>query len=532
MATSYATPGIYIEERPSGSMPIQGVGTAIAAFVGLTDTYNPAEGDPDDSAGVQPQLVTSWPQYERIYGGCDSGALLPYAVRGFFDNGGTMAYIVRVSGRGAAQPATLALTAAGNAEIPAFTVVAAVDDATGYEVEVVRSPAPDGDGEGEPPAPEFAIKVLRNGQQVEEVTGLSFTKSPKVLEKAINDQAKAIRVQVQNVGGVALAERTPAAGRYPLRQAAPDQIEPMALAGSETDRTGYQGLVIADDVTIVAVPDLITLTTRADGSFDSESYIAFQATLADWAAASGKRMAILDPPPGLNATGAAEWREKLGKDTAFAAAYYPNVVVPNLSSAKGANGPRFLTVPPSGHIAGIWARTDAVRGVHKAPGNEELRGVIGLETKLSDGEQGLLNPIGVNCLRNFGTFGLRVWGARTLAMTDPSWRYINVRRLFNYIEESIRRGTRWAVFEPNDTALWARVKRNVGYFLRGLWMQGALVGATPEQAFYVICDESNNPPSSVAEGKLIVDIGVAPSRPAEFVVFRISQWQSGDSTSE
>lgn len=528
MATSYATPGIYIEERPSGSMPIQGVGTAIAAFVGLTDTYVPSQGDPDDPDGVKPQLVTSWPQYERIYGGCESGAMLPYAVRGYFDNGGTMAYIVRVSGRGAGQPATLALTAAGNAEIPSFTIVSAVEDPTGYEVEVSQAPA----GEDDQAPPEFTLKVLRNGQQVEEITGLSFAKSPKVLEKTINDQAKAIRVQVQNVGGVALSERSPAPGRYQLRQAAPEQVEPTALAGSETDRTGYQGLVIADDVTIVAVPDLITLTTRADGSFDSESYIAFQATLADWAAASGKRMAILDPPPGMNATAAAEWREKLGKDTAFAAAYYPNVVVPNLSGAKSPNAPRFLTVPPSGHLAGVWARTDAVRGVHKAPGNEELRGVVGLETKLSDGEQALLNPIGVNCLRNFGTFGLRVWGARTLAMTDPSWRYINVRRLFNYIEESIRQGTRWAVFEPNDLALWQRVKRNVGYFLRGLWMQGALVGATPEQAFYVICDESNNPPSSVAEGKLIVDIGVAPSRPAEFVVFRISQWQSGDSTTE
>lgn len=117
-------------------------------------------------------------------------------------------------------------------------------------------------------------------------------------------------------------------------------------------------------------------------------------------------------------------------------------------------------------------------------------------------------------------------------MTDPSWRYINVRRLFNFIEESIRRGTRWAVFEPNDTDLWQRVKRNVGFFLHGLWMQGALVGATPEQAFYVLCDETNNPPSSVAEGKLIVEIGVAPSRPAEFVIFRISQWQSGQSTTE
>ncbi len=526
MATSYATPGIYIEEQPSGSMPIQGVGTAIAAFIGLTATYVPAEGDLDDPDGVQPQLVTSWPQYERIYGGFAPGALLPYAVRGYFDNGGTQAYIVRVSGRGGARPPMLELAAASHAELAAMTVEATDPGATGYEVEFVApSPPPEGGQATE----DYALKVLRNGQVVEEIGGLSFSKSPRVLEKTINDQARTIKVTVAATGG-ALAERIPAPGRYALQLPAAESVPPDALAGSETERTGYQGLVIADDVTIVAVPDLVTLTTREDGSLDEESYIAFQAGLADWAAASGKRMAILDPPPGLNATGAAEWREKLGKDTAFATCYYPNVVVPNLT--KGQDGPRFLTVPPSGHIAGIWARTDAARGVHKAPGNEELRGVVGLEIKLSDGEQGILNPIGVNCLRNFGTFGLRVWGARTLAMTDPSWRYINVRRLFNFIEESIRRGTRWAVFEPNDTDLWQRVKRNVGFFLHGLWMQGALVGATPEQAFYVLCDETNNPPSSVAEGKLIVEIGVAPSRPAEFVIFRISQWQSGQSTTE
>ena len=279
------------------------------------------------------------------------------------------------------------------------------------------------------------------------------------------------------------------------------------------ERTGYQGLVIADDVTIVAVPDLVTVTTRPDGSLDLEAYLAFQAGMADWAAASGKRMAILDCPPGLGPTGAAEWREKLGKDTPFAAAYYPSVVVPNRADPHPPNAPRFLTVPSSGHMAGIWARTDSIRGVHKAPANEEIRGVIGLETPISDGEQALLNPIGVNCLRNFGTFGIRVWGGRTLAMTDPSWRYINVRRLFNYIEESIRRGTRWAVFEPNDVDLWQRVKRNVGYFLRGLWMQGALVGATPEQAYYIICDESNNPPSSVAEGSSSSRSGSARADP-------------------
>ncbi|MCB0912492.1 MAG: phage tail sheath family protein [Propionibacteriaceae bacterium] len=529
MATSYATPGIYIEEHPSGSMPIQGVGTAIAAFVGFTATYVGAEGDPTDPDGVRPQLVTSWPQYERIYGGFAPGAMLPYAVRGYFDNGGTMAYIVRASGGGVASPPSLELTAASNPDLPSITVEATADDTAGYEVEVVPPPTP---AEGESAATDYSLRVFRNGDQVEEVGGLDFGKSPKVLEKTINDQATTIRVRVRNVSGVGLAERAPAAGRYALTQNAPAAAEPAVLAGSEAERTGYEGLAIADDVTIVAVPDLVTVTTRPDGSLDMEAYLAFQAGLADWAAASGKRMAILDPPPGLTPTGAAEWRDRLGKDTAFAVSYYPNVVVPNRSDPSPPNAPRFLTVPPSGHLAGIWARTDAVRGVHKAPGNEEIRGVVGLETPLTDGEQALLNPIGVNCLRNFGTFGIRVWGARTLAMTDPSWRYVNVRRLFNYMEESIRRGTRWAVFEPNDVDLWQRVKRNVGYFLRGLWMQGALVGATPDQAYFVICDETNNPPSSVAEGKLVVEIGVCPSRPAEFIVFRISQWQSGESTTE
>jgi Bacteriophage tail sheath protein len=228
-----------------------------------------------------------------------------------------------------------------------------------------------------------------------------------------------------------------------------------------------------------------------------------------------------------------EWRNRLGRDSAFGVAYYPHLVVTNpLARPNATDTERFISVPPSGHVAGVWARTDASRGVWKAPANEVVRGIVRLDGEVTTGEQDLLNPRGINCIRSFGPNGLRIWGARTLAMSDPSWRYVPVRRLFIYLEESIRRGTQWAVFEPNDEALWASVRRVITMFLRGIWRQGALVGATAEQAFYVKCDASNNPPESVDEGKLIVEVGVAPVKPAEFVIFRISQWQGGTDTAE
>ncbi|TML32057.1 MAG: phage tail sheath family protein, partial [Actinobacteria bacterium] len=357
----------------------------------------------------------------------------------------------------------------------------------------------------------------------------------KSVDKVVNERSKLIRVQVQQVPGMSLAERVPAQGSYLVAPNGSAMVgaTPQELEGSETARTGYQGLAIADDVTMVAIPDLLTVATREDGSFDEEVYLAAQGRLVDWCEASGTRMAILDSPPGLSAQGALDWRAALGKDSGFGAAYYPHLVVANPLATNGStSGEKFLTVPPSGHVAGVWARTDAVRGVWKAPANEVVRGVARLETDITTGEQSLLNPQQVNCIRAFGANGIRIWGARTLAATDQSWRYINVRRLFIFIEESIRRGTQWVVFEPNDADLWARVRRTVSVFLHGLWMQGALVGQTPGQAFFVLCDESNNPPGSVDEGKLIVDIGVAPVKPAEFVIFRISQWQGGAATAE
>jgi phage tail sheath protein FI len=185
-----------------------------------------------------------------------------------------------------------------------------------------------------------------------------------------------------------------------------------------------------------------------------------------------------------------------------------------------------IAVPPSGHVAGLYARNDNERGVHKAPANDVLRGVVQVVSPVTKGEQDTLNPVGVNCIRPFTGRGIRVWGARTLS-SDPAWRYINVRRLFSFVEKSIERGTQWVVFEPNDPDLWARVRRDVGAFLTGVWRSGALFGLSPDQAFFVKCDEELNPPDVRDRGQLIIEIGLAPVKPAEFVIFRLSQFAGG-----
>jgi Bacteriophage tail sheath protein len=234
-------------------------------------------------------------------------------------------------------------------------------------------------------------------------------------------------------------------------------------------------------------------------------------------------MAILDPPPGLNAQQIKEWRvDKAGYDSKYAALYWPRIKV--FDPASGQN----IYVPPSGHMAGIWARTDGTRGVHKAPANEVVRGAITLETTITKGEHDSLNPVNVNCIRAFPGRGVRVWGARTLS-SDPAWRYVNVRRLFNYVEKSILGGTHWVVFEPNDNLLWGAVKRTIAAFLYRVWLDGALFGTTPEQAFYVKCDDETNPSEVIEAGQVVCEIGIAPVKPAEFVVFRLAQLPSGTS---
>ncbi len=232
------------------------------------------------------------------------------------------------------------------------------------------------------------------------------------------------------------------------------------------------------------------------------------------------RFAILDSPETIS--GGVDRLPK-PRDSKYGAYYFPWIQVYDPDKGN-------IFVPPSGHVAGVYSRVDSERGVHKAPANEIVRGALGLKYNVSKGEQDLLNPKGINAIRTMSG-AIRIWGARTLS-SDPSWKYINVRRLFIMVESSIEMATQWVVFEPNDHRLWKRVARTISSFLTLLWRNGALMGTSPEQAFYVKCDEETNPAEVVDAGQLIVEIGLAPVKPAEFVIFRIGQMASGGGVDE
>ena len=517
---SYLSPGVYVEEVPSGSASLSAGATAIAAFVGFTEKA--PKDDPTDPDGLKPRLVTSWAQFESLYGGFTPGAMLPHSVYGWFNNGGAVCYIVRIAHTAPSEePGQLALPAADRA---IGNVIDVESKGAAEELSIAVNVNTDNDGDDAQPT--FDLIVLKDGVVVESYEGLTVT------PKAENNAATATKASEYVTVAVAdipadlddLTLAMPKSGTYPVKAApaTPIQVKAPAFAGSETARRGINGLAIAEDVTIVAVPDLITAARKDDGSVDLGMWKSVQTALITHCELQANRMAILDAPPGMSVQEIKEWRSDTAMyDSAFATLYYPWIKVANPIPTAGDDE---ILVPPSGHMAGLWARTDETRGVWKAPANDTLRGVLSLERDITMAEQGLLNPIGINCIRPFGTRGIRVWGARTLS-SDTDWRYINVRRLFNMVETAIMQGTQWAVFEPNDLKLWEGVKRTLNAFLRGLWRDGALFGATAEQAFFVKCDAETNPPDSIDEGKLIVEVGIAPVKPAEFVIFRISQFK-------
>jgi len=511
---TYLTPGVYVEEVPSANKPIEGVATSIAAFVGL------APGGPVNT----PMRISNWTQFAKIYGDPNEpdngpfmeGAYLAHSVYGFFQNGGTTCWVVRVGedggSNGSGPAARAALPAAADASVETYSAVALTEGEV--EVEIAEEPST---GEGADKT--YTVRVTA-GSEKEEFTGLTTKKGRNNLATKVNAQSKLIKIE-DTGASLPEAQRAPALGTFKLSppSISPTDVKPTHFEGDVARRKGMGGLAAVDEITMVVMPDIMTLASD-DG--DDVQIRDLQGKMIAHCENAGDRMAILDCPPNMLPQEILEWRmNTAGYDSKFAALYYPWIEVMDPLT----NQP--IMVPPSGHVAGLWCRTDATRGVHKAPANEVVMGANGLGFQVTHAEQGGLNKVGINCIRAFPGRGIRVWGARTLS-SDPEWRYINVRRLFNYVSESIMEGTQWSVFEPNDEKLWIQLRIAATNFLTRVWSDGALFGSTPQQAFYVKCDSETNPPEVIEAGQVICEIGIAPVKPAEFVVFRLSQFSGGE----
>jgi uncharacterized protein len=645
-------PGVYIEEIPATG-PIAGVGTSTAAFIGPF-----LYGQPN-----APLLVTNWTQFKNAFGQYQNalqqqqqGAIYtPYAVRGFFDNGGTTAYIVRVwAGQGSAAFADLS-DRGGTGK--ALHVQAQIEGSDGNNFSVAVQDAQI--------ATTIVQKATANASSASGNTITLQNQSDTSLFKP-GDYVSLVnsteRAQIGQVGGNQLLLLTPLAGTYPTAPGGAAPVVQIADLGAK--QTGFRlqnatgiesGSVIrlmqgnttenhvvnsvagsfvtldagltntfsmstgtgATDVTVTtfefsllvfrsgqpaaleSFPNLsmdprhsryfgnavnsayvnvtppstpstqtppqnrpaLSITPLSNGNNDNPANIGsvqYQAGLdvlqtikdvnlvcvpgvSDPTIVSavvthceqmGDRFAILDSAQGAKLSGSKNVNAQRTNATStfgYAAIYYPWISVGNPV------GSGTVLVPPSGHIAGIYARSDSNRGVHKAPANELINGALNLDLEgiLNDANQGVLNAAGINVLRLFPGQPPAVWGARTTAPPDQTaWRYINVRRLFIFVEQSLLAGLRWAVFEPNDTGLWKKLERTISEFLTRVWASGALFGNTASDAFYVKIDEELNTPSVQALGQIIIEIGIAPVKPAEFVIVRLAMWDGGSQASE
>lgn len=338
--------------------------------------------------------------------------------------------------------------------------------------------------------------------------------------ESVNHLAHATAAFFANGGQQLFVVRTfmPPAGAGAVT--ADDGSEPPAarldpqVPGTVSCEEALAALESVDEVAIVAAP--------GHAGFSRAHVDAVRHLLIAHCERMRYRFAILDTPAGLTPGEVGAVRS--GIDTSRAAFYYPWVVVANPAAGAGNKGiPGKIALPPSGFVAGIYARNDIERGVWKAPANEVVHGAIGFERMLNKSQQEILNPLGINCLRFFEGRGYRLWGART-ASSDAEWKYVNVRRYFCYLERSIDKGTQWAVFEPNGEALWANIRQTIEDFLRNEWQNGALLGDKPEKAYFVRCDRSTMSQNDLDNERLVCLVGVAPLKPTEFVIFRIGQW--------
>jgi len=615
----YLAPGVFVEEVSFRAKSIADVSTSTTGFAGRTH-YGPVQypGGPRTTA---PRLVTSYTEFERVYGGLDpyddeSLAYLAHAVRAYFLNGGQRLYVSRVyvaqggaagvasspgiviptaapslawfrarwPGRAGEVAVTVTATRSGDVGVHASADPNAVPAAhasgvfSGTLLEVVDPGAQPAPGAAIDPAKLRVLRIAADGTQtfldstgssapppvaswllpVEvTVTVTDVTGPPTDSTRRQTDYPRLgldphgrralskvlARDDPQDEDGVVWFEHDFAASlATPIQvltalvgTAAPPQkvyrltggsdggpVNSTALLGTEADpdvstvkATGLHALAEVDDIAIVAAPDAGAIED------DDDRFVATQ-NLIVHAQQARYRIAVVDGPQGASLNEIRSFRGNF--DSSYAALYHPwiEILDPNGPPAPGVPTPRLL-LPPSGFVTGIYARSDIARGVYKAPANEVVYGLTRLEININTGRNQVLNPEHVNALRFFPGRGNRVWGARTLS-SDPEWLYVNVRRLFVFLEHSIDLSTQWAVFEPNGEALWRNITRTVEDFLNVQWRNGALLGSTPEEAYFVRCDRSTMTQNDLDNGRLICLIGVAPVRPAEFVIFRIGQF--------
>jgi phage tail sheath protein FI len=486
MPAALTFPGVYIEEVPSGVRTITGVATSIALFIGWAP-----RGRIDKAV-----RIASFADYDRTFGGLDRRTFLGHAVRQFFDNGGRDAYVVRLVDAGAA---------ASTAVIGSLTVSASSPGLWGdsYAVRTTRRPAPDNQ--------RFKLDMLdrnNNNAVVESFENLSMDAGDaRFAESVINDRSGFVDVTVG-------ANATPADTTANLGGGADGTVLTPGTAGFHAALTAVFGLgSITDRIdlfNLVCVPgetDATTLGTLQTRCHERRAFL-----IADADANATVATLNAGAPAALT-----------GSDAPNSAIFFPWVRAPD-PLQQGA----LADFPPCGSVAGVFARTDATRGVWKAPAGSDasLNGVTALAITMSEAENGQLNPLAINCLRTLPVYGNVVWGSRTLHGQNDrgsEWKYIPVRRMALFLEESLYRGTQWVVFEPNDEPLWAQIRLNIGAFLQGLFRQGAFQGRTPKEAYFVKCDGETTTQADINLGIVNIFVGFAPLKPAEFVVIKLQQ---------
>lgn len=561
----YLSPGVYVEEFDSGGKPMEGVGTSTAGFIGLAEK-GPVEG--------LPQLVTNFSEFRRTYGGYlsqnefDQYRFLAYGIENFFVNGGSRCYVMRV----APQDAKCSEGFAPDKENKAAYFTAKNPGRWGDEITVRILPS----SKAKTQVLEFMTDGGKTKYRVKNGAGFNARDiivysggEEPVYNRVIKNQDNLLELELEYPSEIVdtnlLPERVISTCEVTLEVKYRDTVETYENVSFNIDAANYieKKTAKSDLIRVVCVPKeeritpaellgigLVSFAGGSNGSVSSVSATDFigtdggagkrtgiqafldndqasimavpgvtdpnvQLTLVAHCENLASRFAVLDVPrDAKKVSDVISHRDMFDSD--YASIYHPWLNVFDPLDKKN------IAIPPSGAIIGIYARSDNTRGVHKAPANETVRACVGLDCQFNKGEQDILNPKGVNLIRVFPGQGIRVWGART-ATSDPGWKYVNVRRLFIFIEESIKANTSWAVFEPNDETLWVRVQRTISVFLTGLWRNGALAGSSPDEAFFVNIGRNTMSQDDIDNGRLICVIGAAPVKPAEFVIFRITQ---------